>query len=128
MSLTLQTAEIRVLSLNMNIMRKNIKKAFKTNYSKSEGKELLNVYDEVKGTLESFLDIEEGEEINIHFEEKELNMLHSFVNWYVTELTKLYEEAERMTVKKMNEEDREHLEILKTVESKVLGVLPTCIN
>jgi hypothetical protein len=97
-------------------MRKNIKKGLKNNYGKKEGKEALKSFDEVKTNLEdSLLAIEEdNQEAALHFNENQLNMVSSFLDWYIPEIKLTYEKAG----KKLHEEDRAQIELLEAAKEK----------
>jgi hypothetical protein len=87
--LALNHPDIAVMVLHMNFMRPTIKKGFKANYGRSEGKEKLKVYDEVKEKIvNEFEANEHAEEHEIELTEQQIDMLHSFINWYVSELKK----------------------------------------
>lgn len=122
MGLMINMLEIRVSVLHMNVMRSNVKRGFKSRYKKEEVKQLIETYDSIKNTLQALLDSEshnETEEMNIYFEESELNVFHAFVSWYVSELKNKYEAAEKATGKKRNEEDQQNLNILIDIQSKL---------
>jgi hypothetical protein len=85
MKLTLERSELAILVLHMNIMRKPIKKGFKSNYGHFEGRKMIKEYDVLKDQLEVNLN-EEMELVNFEFNEQETNMLHSFLKWYVSEI------------------------------------------
>jgi hypothetical protein len=85
MKLSLDRSELAILVLHMNIMRKPIKKGFKSNYGHFEGRKMIKEYDALKEQLEHELN-EEIELVNFEFNEQETNMLYSFLKWYVLEI------------------------------------------
>lgn len=86
MILLFNREELATLVLHMNIMRHNIKKGFKSNYGRTEGKEQLKVYDGIKERLGSDLEGKEKGFYEFNIDWVEMNMLHSFLNWYVEEI------------------------------------------
>jgi hypothetical protein len=98
MRLTLERSELAILVLHMNIMRKPIKKGFKSNYGHFEGRKMIKEYDSLKEQLEDELN-EEIELVNFEFNEQKTNMLHSFLKWYVLEI-KLSAEVQRANVER----------------------------
>lgn len=117
MNLTLDTSELAILTLHMNIMRHNIKRGFKSNYGGSEGRDKLKVFDSVKTAISDLLDeedkIDEVVSCKITIDDDEFDMLHSFVNWYVEEL-KLSAECENC-----NYIDDETITILENINKKL---------
>lgn len=107
--------EIVVLTYNMAIMRNNIKKVLKSNYGKSNGKELLTIYDNVKRTFENYCSEEEGEVNEIDFSIQELNVLKSFISSYVNELETTFQKAGYNPT----EEDQYQIDTLNAVKSKI---------
>ncbi len=123
MILNLSKGDISVLLLNMTITRKNVRNGFKRNYGKTESKEILASFDEVKQSLEEIIDpIEENEEVDpkemhiIHHNIKEIDMIHSFLLWYLPKLRETLEEA---TKGRLNDEDQKQLEVLERILVKV---------
>lgn len=108
--------EIAVLILHLSIMRKNVKKGLKNNYGKKEGKEILQSFDEVKVNLEDSLYLleEDHQEAEIIFSENELNMVSSFLDWYIPEIELTYEAAK----KKLHKEEQEQLKLLQAAKEK----------
>lgn len=115
MILRLIKPEIGALLLHMSIMRKNVRKGFKTNYG-SKAKETLASYDEVKQTLINVLEDQENaaEWTDLHFNIKEVEMLHSFLDFYTKEINKTFED-----VKKLGSDDQEQIAALNNVKTKV---------
>lgn len=113
MILQLEKNEMAALVLHMSIMRKNVRKGFKSNYG-SQSKEVLKSYDEVKNTVIKQLEgLEEDPGCMVfHFNILEINMLHSFLGFYMAELNKL-------ELNKMNEIDLEQINCLGTIQEKV---------
>lgn len=109
--------EIAVLILHMSIMRKNVKKGFKSNYGKDEGKEILQSFDSVKATLEASFKVleDDGKETELHFNVVEVNTLSSFVDWYTAELEVTFEAAGR----KIPEADQRNINTLKEIKDKI---------
>lgn len=116
MYIKLEKIEMSVLLLHMKITRKNVKKGFKNNYGSKEGKELIKQYDDITNFLENSIEgLEEGENEQIHLNEQEFNLLHSFLTWYVTEIEITFEAAG----KKIAGENKEHLDILQKINDEV---------
>lgn len=109
--------EIAVLILHMSIMRKNVKKGFKSNYGRDEGKEILQSFDSVKSTLEASFEVleDDGKETELHFNVAEVNTLSSFVDWYTAELEVTFEAAGR----KVPEADQRNINTLKEIKDKI---------
>lgn len=114
-SISLSRVEVAVLIFHMNIMRKNVKKVFKKNYGKEDGKELLSYYDSSLDKLGELLEsVKEGEEGSLDMDEKEMNVLSSFVSWYALELELTLDQADS----KKNE-DEDQLQALKDILEKL---------
>lgn len=109
--------EIAVLILHMSIMRKNIKKGFKSNYKSDKGKEVLSSFDSVKTTLQEGFEALEDEkkEIDLHFNVIEVNTLSSFIDWYIEEVDLTFEAAG----KKVKQADKEQMDLLKEIKIKI---------
>lgn len=122
MIINLKKIEISVLLLHMAIMRKNIKRGFKSNYGQSKGKEMLSSYDivkdELKTAFEGLEDQPESQVKEVHFNIKQVEMLQSFLNWYSLELELTLDSANNN-----NKEDREQLSIIKQVQERTKEVL-----
>lgn len=118
MQLVLKKVEIATLVLHMAIMRKNVKKGFKSNYGKQKGEEVLNAYDELKDRLNKELESmdESQSERSIDFSKPNIVVLSSFLDWYVLEV-----ELE-LADKNINKEDKEQLQILSEIKEKVNGL------
>lgn len=117
MNLALNRIEMAVLVVNMAAMRKNLKRGFKSNYGKQEGKEILSHFDAAKEALEigmEELDDDHQEKI-IHFNVKELNTLNSFIPWYVKEMEMTFDAAK----KKIKGENQKVIDTLKRVIAKI---------
>lgn len=112
MNLILERSELAILVLHLNIMRKPVKKGFKSNYGPFEGRKKLKVYDEIKERFQDNLS-EEIDPVLIDLDEQELIMMKSFINWYVLEI-KLSAEA-----KGTNIEHEEQIMILESINKKV---------
>lgn len=129
MIINLKRIEASVLLLHMTITRKNIKRGFKNKYRATKYKNLMNSYDEVKSSLESKFEANNDEEtiidnnpdeiIRFDFNINEINMLESFLSWYVSDLTKLLDDAARLTNKNTLKEDKRQLETLINIENNV---------
>lgn len=119
MILTLDKREIACLILHMTVMRTNIKNVLKSNYSKKEGKEHLKVYDQVKECFKNDFKLiqEEVEQfkVSMTFNEKQIEMLLSFVYIYIEKLDAFLEEAKA----KNKKENREQMELLKQIKDKL---------
>lgn len=113
LELKLERHQLAILVLHMNIMRKSIKKGFRATYGLMEGRKKLKLFDQVKEKLVEDID-NEGVDIFI-FEllAEEVDMLSSFLNWYVQELELSAE------VEGLNTESNEVLTVLKEVRDKV---------
>lgn len=109
--------ELAVLILHMSIMRKNIKKGFKSNYKSDKGKGVLTSFDTVKTTLQEGFEALEDEinEVDLHFNIVEVNTLSSFIDWYISEVDLTFEAAG----KKVQKADQEQMELLKEVKTKI---------
>jgi hypothetical protein len=114
MILRIEQQETGTLLLHMAIMRKSVRKGFKKNYG-SDSIEVLRSYDEVKETLIRVL---EGDSAaawyDLHFNIKEVEMLHSFLNFYTEELQKTFDNAP-----KISEEDTQQIQALNNIKIKV---------
>lgn len=117
MILLFNKEEAATLVLHMNIMRHNIKKGFKSNYGRSEGKDKLKVYDGIKERLWNDLEGEEKGTYEFNIDEVEMNMLHSFLNWYVEEI-KLSAEDQGADIEK-----DEQIMILDRLSIKVSNIV-----
>lgn len=110
MILQLDKKEMASLTLHMSLMRKSVRKGFKSNYG-SEAKGILESYDEVKSTVAQELE-KDVEQTILHFNIKEIDMLHSFLIFYIKELHKF-------EVEKLNEVDLEQIQSLESIKEKV---------
>lgn len=117
MIVTVNKLQIAVVVLHMSIMRKNVKKVLKSNYGSKEGKGLLNIFDGAKEQLEvAFESLEKDTDlIQLNFNENELNIICSFLSWYIREYELTYEVAG----KELHQEDKEQLDLLKDFNSKL---------
>jgi hypothetical protein len=91
LNIELERSELAILVLHMNVMRKPIKKGFKSNYGHFEGRKMIKKYDEVKERFENELKEEshlESEVLPFVLIDDEINMLSSFLTWYVEEIQK----------------------------------------
>ncbi|MEH7126029.1 hypothetical protein V7127_22720 [Bacillus sp. JJ1773] len=122
MILVFAREELATLVLHMNIMRHNIKKGFKSNYGRSEGKEKLKVYDDIKGRFGSDLEVEEKSFYDFNIEKEEMNMLHSFLKWYVEEI-KLSAEDQGADIEK-----DEQIQILDKLSIKINNIVEMVIQ
>lgn len=121
MSFTLQLnkPELAMLLLHMSIMRLTIKKGLKSNYGLLEGRKKVKIYDSIKKVISAhYEDIEELEieHCNIDLNAEQVDMLSSFMNWYVQEL-KLSAEDEGY-----KHEGNETLKILETIKEKITDI------
>jgi hypothetical protein len=121
MNITLERSELAILVLHMNIMRKPIKKGFKANYGHFENRRHIKIYDDLKGRLEQELN-EEIDPISMDVDEQELNMLHSFVNWYIQEIEK------SAATQKADITKDEQIEILVSIQNKVNMIIDEIID
>lgn len=121
MNLTIERSELAILVLHMNIMRKPIKKGFKANYGHFESRRHVKIYDGLKGRLEQELN-EEVDPISLDVDEQELNMLHSFINWYIHEIEK------SATTQKADITKDEQIEILVSIQNKVNMLIDEIID
>ena len=83
----------------MNVMRNNIKKGFKSNYGRIEGKKMIRVFDDIRDRFNSEFVGEERELYEFNIKTDEIDMLHSFIAWYVQEI-KLSAEVQRAVKEK----------------------------
>jgi hypothetical protein len=121
MNLTIERSELAILVLHMNIMRKPIKKGFKANYGHFESRKQLKIYDGIKERFETELN-EEIDPILFELTEPELNMLHSFINWYVQEIIK------SAGVQQADITKDEQIEILVSIQNKVNMLIDEIID
>lgn len=121
MILNINKVEMAVLVVHMSAMRQNVRKGFKSNYGRKEGKEVLVSYDEVKTAFQQAIEglEEDHQAVELHFNIKEVNMLHSFVTWYAAELELTYEAAG----KKAGEEDQKQIDMFNEIKNRVEKVL-----
>ncbi|MBG9585540.1 hypothetical protein [Cytobacillus firmus] len=121
MILNISKVEIAILVVHMAAMRQNVRKGFKSKYGRKEGKEVLVSYDEVKSALQQAIDglKEDHQAVDLHFNIKEVNMLHSFVSWYAAELEFPFE----ATGKKAGEEDQKQIDTFKEIKKRIEKVL-----
>jgi hypothetical protein len=112
MELCLERSELAILVLHMNIMRKPIKRGFKSNYGHFEGRKKLKEYDELKEMFMNELQ-ENNDPVTFDLNNLELNMLQSFLNWYVLEI-KISAETQGANVEK-----DEQIVILDDINKKV---------
>lgn len=116
MILKLEKVEAAVLSVNMQALRKNVKRGFKSNFGKQEGQEKLEVYDEIKAALNAGIEESEEEgEKEYHFNKNEMDMLSDFVPWYLLELEVTYEAAG----KEIKGEDKQVIETFEIIKEKL---------
>lgn len=112
MILQLNNKEMAALVLHMSIMRKNVRKGFKSNYG-NDSKKVIASYDEVKNTVATALETtHEDDSCYLHFNIKEVDMLFSFLEFYVMQL------HDTLDFKKISSEDNEQIECLKMIKSK----------
>jgi hypothetical protein len=80
----LDQSDLAILILHLNTMRNSIKKGLKRNYGAFEGKKKLRVFDDMKNLFsETFeQENENGTELDID----QLDMIQSFIEWYIEEL------------------------------------------
>jgi hypothetical protein len=121
MNITIERSELAILVLHMNIMRKPIKKGFKANYGHFESRRHVKIYDGLKERLERELN-EEVDPISLDVDEQELNMLHSFINWYIQEIEK------SATTQKADITKDEQIEILVSIQNKVNMLIDEIID
>ena len=113
MELTLERSELAILVLHMNIMRKSIKKGFKSNYGQFEGRKKIKEYDQLKERFTEELKEETDPVCFVLEDDPEMTMLHSFINWYVLEIQV---SAEEQNVSTNNDEQ---VAILESIHKKV---------
>lgn len=113
MILQLEKNEMAALVLHMSIMRKNIRKGFKSNYG-TEFKVYLNSYDEVKLTVTEALEgmNEQDNHFTFNFNIREIDMIFSFLDFYIMQLHELVD------LDKVNEVDSEQIQYLTTIKEK----------
>ncbi len=112
MLIRLEKKEVGALLLHMSIMRKNVRKGFKSNY-KGDSKSVLASYDEVKNTLTQVLESDSNDWNDLHFNIKEVEMLHSFLEFYTKEIDRTFLD------KKISVEDQQQIDSLHEVKIKV---------
>jgi hypothetical protein len=114
MILRIEQPETGTLLLHMAIMRKSVRKGFKKNYG-SNSIEVLRSYDEVKETLIRVLEVDNAAAwYDLHFNIKEVEMLHSFLDFYTKELQNTFDNAP-----KISKEDTQQIQALNNVKTKV---------
>lgn len=121
MILNISKVEMAILVVHMSAIRQNMRKVLKSNYGKKEGKELLASYDEVKSAFQQAIEglEEDRQAVDLHFNIKEVNMLHSFVTWYAVELELTFEAAG----KKVGEEDQVQIDTFNEIKKRIDKVL-----
>lgn len=119
MILILDKREIAFLILHMTAMRTNIKNVLKSNYSKKEGKEHLKVYDQIKERFKNDFKLIQDEveqfKVSMTFNDKQIEMLLSFVYIYIEKLDTFLDE----TKAKHKKENQEQMELLKQIKDKL---------
>jgi hypothetical protein len=95
LKINLERSELAILVLHMNVMRKAIKKGFKSIYGLLEGRKKVKLYDTIKERFESELKEHIEEELELQNDaiqfvliDDEINMISSFLTWYLEELKK----------------------------------------
>lgn len=113
MILQLEKNEMAALVLHMSIMRKNIRKGFKSNYG-TEFKVYLNSYDEVKVTVSEALEgmSEKSSHFIFNFNIREIDMIFSFLEFYIMQLHELVD------LEKVNEVDSKQIGYLTNIKEK----------
>lgn len=121
MILNFNKVEMAILVVHMSAMRQNVRKGFKSNYGRKEGKEVLASYDEVKSAFQQAIEglEDDSQAVDLHFNIKEVNMLHSFVSWYAAELELTFEAAG----KKAGEEDQKQIDTFNEIKNRIEKVL-----
>ncbi|WP_256816708.1 hypothetical protein [Cytobacillus sp. Bac17] len=121
MILNISKVEMAILVVHMSAIRQNMRKVLKSNYGKKEGKELLASYDEVKSAFQQAIEglEEDRQAVDLHFNIKEVNMLHSFVTWYAAELELTFEASG----KKVGEEDQVQIDTFNEIKRRIDKVL-----
>ncbi|SGI72142.1 Uncharacterised protein [Mycobacterium tuberculosis] len=121
MILNISKVEMAILVVHMSAMRQNVRKGFKSNYGRKEGKEVLSSYDEVKLAFQQAIEglEDDSQAVDLHFNIKEVNMLHSFVSWYAAELELTFEAAG----KKAGEEDQKQIDTFNEIKNRIEKVL-----
>lgn len=114
MILRLRQSETAVLLLHMAMTRKSARNTFKRNH-KTEAKELLESFDQVKAALEIIIEEakESQDKINhLHFNINEIKLLQSFLKSYIPILSKTVTEAGSL------EEDVKQIKVLDMIEKQ----------
>ncbi|MCS0827836.1 hypothetical protein NX029_28520 [Cytobacillus firmus] len=121
MILNISKVEMAILVVHMSAMRQSVRKGFKSNYGRKEGKEVLASYDEVKSAFQQAIEglEEDHQAVDLHFNIKEVNMLHSFVSWYAAELELTFEAAG----KQAGEEDQKQIDTFNEIKNRIEKVL-----
>lgn len=94
-------------------MRENIKKGFKANYGLIEAKKKMSIYDELTNILSNDFEGSEQEKVVIVLNDEKIDMLHSFINWYVSEI-----EASA-DLENVNIDKTEHIMGLKRIRNNI---------
>lgn len=115
MIIQLEKKEIAALTLHMSIMRKNVRKGFKSNYGR-DSKDYIASYDEVKNTIAKELENmgENEDSCYFHFNIREIDMLFSFLDFYVNEVDLV------INLEKLSQEDKEQMKYLSSIKDKVI--------
>lgn len=114
MIVSLNRQEMASLTLHMNIMRKNVRKGFKSNYG-HESKAVLESYDEVKKSIADELEKlgdQDGTSI-LNYNIREVNMLSSFLDYYLEQLNKEFKD------KKLSDEDQQQIDCMIDVKKQI---------
>jgi len=85
MFIVINKLEMAILTLQINIMNKNIKKGLKRNYDKLEAKKHISIFNDIKHYLNELIN-EEDQEYMLVFSPEQYNFLHYFLSWYTEEL------------------------------------------
>lgn len=109
--LNLERNEMLFLVLNLNIMRKNVKKGFKKRYGTGH-KEMIARYDRLVNALPSLSENIDREEFEFLLDDPEGEMLRDFLSMYIERLT---DDLGR----EPNEKEKESLNLLTRVLEKV---------
>ncbi|HHY22551.1 MAG TPA: hypothetical protein GX525_11910 [Bacilli bacterium] len=105
--LRLKSEELITLLYHLSIMRKPFKKGIKKKHSKQEVKEFVSTYQSVLDKLEQ---VDQDLELHeIQLENEEVELLRTFLPWYIGELEK-----------ELGEEQHQGLDILKTINHMLL--------
>ncbi|MEE6208998.1 hypothetical protein U3A55_02350 [Salarchaeum sp. III] len=114
----LENNELLMITLHLEIMKKEVRNAFKRNYKRKESKELMKVYNCVRDDLKEVLE-EEPNKVTFAFtfSKDQINMLHNFLHMYIPMLEQGSQEENSMN--SAPEETQTVINTLKNIQRKI---------